>query len=431
MRNSFIGILAFTLFLFACEKPDSKIGLELLPEEEFLGLEIDTSSVLVSTVLFDSLNTTRYPSVLVGEMSDFELGDDLQSHLYFQIRLSDPMVSFGDSPVLDSMVLSLAYNEEFYGELTPMTFELKQLSEQIFLDSTYFSYDSIPTVDVSLIDPMMSPIVPDLESEVIVGGDTLAPQLRIRMDALGELLLNSTDSLIDDDTFLPFFKGLKLTANKQPGDNGGLFSLNPYSDLSKMTIYYSNSDTTGLSYDFLITQLNQQFTQYEHNYMGDVLDQIDGITTDPDQVYIQSLGGLGIQVSMPSIYNFAEEKNIIINKAVLELPLVEGQDLELYEPHDLIKAAIFEDGSVLNTPDGLTASQFGTSFEDGAYDEESEMYKLVVTRFVQQVLNGEIEEPIFTVIPARSRTVGNRAIIHVGEMSEDRRVKLIINYTTY
>ncbi|MFT4660185.1 MAG: hypothetical protein ACI8XB_000445 [Patiriisocius sp.] len=441
MRNSFLGILVLAFITMSCEKPESKIGLELLPDEENLGFALDSTTVKLRTTLHDSLRTDRLNYYVLGDMTDLAITDRIQANIYFQLRLSALNVVFGDSAVVDSMVLSLDFQGDYYGELTAMNFTVQQLSESLSLDSTYYSYSNLAVMDTNLLGDMTYTVTPDLETDVVVGEDTLAPHIRLKLASemsnnLGQTFLDADASVFETSTsFLEYFKGLKLTAsNPTPSSGGGLIYLDLIeSPLSKMTLYYHLPNLDSLSFDFDISASSQVFTEFSHMYGLDVIDQLEDMedlgTVDYEEVYIQSTAGLGVDVILPNLLNFGAEENFIINRAVLELP-VNTVDAEMFEPCAEIKAVMMVDGEEQNIPDAVLSGS-GVDYVGGIYDEENNVYKITLTRFVEQVLNGQIEEPIFTIVPSLSRTVANRSIIDVGDETEDRRAKLIINYTTY
>ncbi len=433
MRNSFFGILLVLLVLTACEKPESNIGLELLPEEEYLGLSIDSTTVLLRTTFHDSLKTSRWSSMLLGDFDDPGLNSTVSSTLFTQFVLSSQNVDFTDTAILDSLVLTLAYNDYKYGFNDPeeVSITVERLIEPMYYDSVYYSYNSIESDGVDLVAPESKYFIPDNTADVVVGNDTLDPHIRIKFDTdmtnLGAEFLNPEyrDSLANNTLFLSYFRGLKISMEKQSG-NGGIYSFNLVSNLSKMTLYYHLPDIDSLSFDFRITDQCQQFTHFEHEYDEASLEMN---IPNPERVYLQSMGGLGIEVTLPTIHDFADDENILINRAILELP-VEDFDIEQYPPCASVRAFMTEEGIDVPLPDALL-SGLGTNYNLGTYDEEKKVHRIVVTRFVQRVINGQIDNPVMTIIPTINSTVANRSIIKVGDLGENRRAKLIINYTTF
>jgi len=430
MRKSFLGFLGLILMLAACEKPESKLGLELLPDAENLGFAVDSSTVILNQVYHDSLVTNRLEFALLGDFDDPIIGNTT-ANIYSQIRLSNPNLNFGGSATIDSLILSVAYSGNHYGDLDDFLISVQQITDTMYLDSTYYSYDELAVDGIELVDPSRNIITPAPNDDVVVGGDTLAPHMRIKLlDDWGTNSILETDviNVENNENFLEHIHGLKITATKQSG-SGGIVYMNLISSLSNMIIYYHTLTQDSLSYEFVINTQSQQFVQFEHDYNSAIISSIDDGIQEMDEAIIQSTAGLGIEVMLPNIHDFAEE-DIVINRAVLELPVSDFADVESFKPDSILRAVYNFEGVDVNVPDA-TLSGSGIDYVGGYYDEENNIYKVTVTRFVQQVLNGQIEEPIFTVYPLRSRTVANRTRIKVGNIDEDRRTKLIINYTTY
>ena len=84
------------------------------------------------------------------------------------------------SAIFDSLVLSLTYPGVscVYGDTnSPMTVKVYQMAQSIYNDSAYFSNRDFLTSGVPLA---IKTFVPKPRDSVIIGKDTLAPQLRIR-----------------------------------------------------------------------------------------------------------------------------------------------------------------------------------------------------------------------------------------------------------
>lgn len=436
MKYRLLGILFALAILVSCEEPESNLGLELQPQDEFVGLLMDSSTVLLKTVRHDSLRTSGLNNVVLGQLHDPHLTDLITANVYFQLRLSNPDVDFGTGATPDSLVLVLDYADDvFYGEGEEFDVQIQPLAETLHPDSIYYSYSTVATQDTNLVAPENTMVALNTEDDVIVGGDTLNAQLRIKIGSddydLASDIINpdNAENLDDNESFLNFLKGFKVTMTPTMGD-GALYYFDLISSASKMVLYYHNDAADSLSYDFVINSQSQNYVEYVHDYQGDAGQQLEVPGTTYSQNFIQSTAGLGIEVAFPNVADFAPEENYIINKAVLQLPVAD-ENIEVFKPNPTIQAIVYnDDGDDQNIPDSQLSS-FGTAYVDGVYDDETQSYNITVTRFIQRVINGEIEEPIFTLIPSQSRTVANRVVIDRGEPNEDRRVKLIINYTTY
>ena len=112
-----LAVLALAI-LTGCKKPDSSIGLENLPDSDFLTLEIiDTLSIEMSTIKDDSLRTDQFSNGVLGRIFHPRIGETRASFAA-QLRLSATGVAFGTNPTADSISLNLRFTGSSYGEYT-------------------------------------------------------------------------------------------------------------------------------------------------------------------------------------------------------------------------------------------------------------------------------------------------------------------------
>src|SRR5436190_2189751 len=109
-RNNFFRfgtlLTAGFLFLAACNDPEI-IGLDVQPPNDRINLIYsDSTTITAYTVREDSLRTDETTYQLLGSYLDPVFGRT-DASIFAQVTTVLPGVSFGDSTVLDSLVLSL------------------------------------------------------------------------------------------------------------------------------------------------------------------------------------------------------------------------------------------------------------------------------------------------------------------------------------
>lgn len=111
-----LGCLMLCLGLFSCYDENGTYGSDLV-DSAFRNVRIDTCTVVVTSVLIDSLETSGKNVALVGRYKH-SLWGVVSSHSF--IAYERP--SYGTDPdetvVLDSLVLSLAFDGRFVGDTT-------------------------------------------------------------------------------------------------------------------------------------------------------------------------------------------------------------------------------------------------------------------------------------------------------------------------
>ena len=121
MKQTMLSILIIlSLFFTACEDDQNNVGLDIQPPGDRLNVfTTDTFSVYAYSKPVDSVRTDETSVSLLGSIHDPIFGTTTAS-LYTQFRLSETAVSFGDNPVLDSLVMTLDY-KSLYGDTNALT----------------------------------------------------------------------------------------------------------------------------------------------------------------------------------------------------------------------------------------------------------------------------------------------------------------------
>lgn len=439
-KAALLSVLFFPAFLIqSCEKYEEQtIGQDIQPEGDAFGLfRTDTFSIITKTVDADSVVTTNLSATLAGSYYDQKFGR-IDCGTYTQFRLASENIKFeNDNNVnnlaIDSIVLSLAYSGDYYGDTTTnMVFNVQRIDEDIQADSLYHSTHRF-AVQSSLLnfeEGKAYQVRP--KNSVVVGDDTLAAQLRIRLkDSFAMEFLNRGGSadLQNNPNFLAWFKGLYLTTDKvnTPG-NGAIAYFNPLSLLSRLTIYYRNtvlSDT--LSFSMPINTSAMRVTSFSQDYTGtDVAQQLQGAVSGEQEVYVQSGGGVKAQLNFPWLNSIKDSLHVVINKAELILPIQPGTDGSTHVPHErLLVQALKADGTAEILTDQLreTDAYFG-----GYYNSTTKSYQLTITRYIQEVMSGKREHYGLQVIAAGSGVTANRTIL-AGSGNAQAKPMLRITYT--
>jgi hypothetical protein len=433
----FVYLSALLILLGSCEKTEDSLGLQLQDEEDLINLIIvDDLDITTYTVLADSTRTNELSRAMIGDLQHPEFGSH-QSTLFTQVRLSALGVDFADGSAaqnvtLDSLVLALEYFEEnsIYGAEEPMVFSVQRLDERLDSDSLYYSNQETSVLSDELLYSTDA-ITPLQNEETVVGEDTLPAQLRLRLvDALGEELLLSgleDNSPFDDvDDFLDYFKGIKISAAKQ-GANGGIVFFNLLSSNSKLTLYYKN-ETDTLSFDFMINENSQRYLKFDHDYSGtSINNQISDSTLGTQELYLQAMAGLNLRVDVSSTLAISDTSEIALNKAEIVLPVVqESLNEDFPFPPRLFATYVNNVGTVASVPDIFE----GDIHSDGYYDENAGEYRINITRYIQQLRTGLINDPELKILPT-SNSISANFVKLVGSEGMDKRAKLVLIYTQF
>jgi len=427
-------LIAAIVLLIGCRKDLNEVGIDIQPPGDKLNvLSTDTTLVIASSQLLDSIKTDETSVSLLGSIIDPVFGKSTAS-FYTQFRLFRTGFSFGTNPVADSLILSLEYANHYGDSATILTVKVFELDERIYIDSSYYSHQTAAVKPTLLAQKTFTP---DFKNKVIVGPDTLDPHLRIN---LGELTTDLMDRLIDipsdsmatNASFLNYFKGLYLTV-EDVTSGGIIIYFDLLSDLSGMKIYYHNDNSDSLSYDYVINSSTARFGNFVHDYsLGDPAFRAQVLDNDSSlgqQIcYVQALGGVKTNIRFPNIRHFYDDGKIAVNEARLFL--------RTYEEDPGLPLAKF---LILVTRDSvggfsLLGEQLeGTTFFGGYYDERSRGYWFRITSTIQELMRSDKPDYGFDLYLSGGSVNAERVLL-TGTAPQSPadpadRMKLVVTYT--
>lgn len=437
MSTVMVGMVL--VLLAGCRKPDDDLGLDILPGDE-LGLSVLESALRAYTFPDSVVRTSGLTRNLVGAYNDPDFGT-VHTSLVTQLRLTTNNIGQGQDNTglqADSVVLALAFDVPVthYGNLNAQRFHVYELMEALSVDSVYYT-DDLPIVGVEdLVFPHAGLLTPQPTVQPAIGGDTLVPQLRIRLkDDLAERFLEEfgAPGLVDNTAFLNFFKGLHVTVDSasQVPFQGGILHINTLSTASKLTVYYKDANSAepelSRTLDLAINSNCVRYTVASRNatQAGPLMTALSDTTAPAPALYLQSLGALRNAVRFPGLMSYAE-RGSLLSKAELVVP-VRGTYYPYYTPP--AQVFIFRrsaTGADLFLPDQLD----GIAGIGGQFSSTDQEYRFNITRYIQQVLNGSIPDNGLELVPGSSGVSANRVIL-CGPDHPQQPMRLQLTFTTY
>lgn len=435
-KASLLSLVVLTLTY--CKKEDNFIGSEL--QKEDLGVnQLTNFNIITYTKESDSLRADELSTATLGSMNDPDVGKT-ESSFYSQLRLPVDNVDFAGSGslsdiVLDSVVLALEYSG-YYGALDPQSFEVMEITEDMFIDSAYFNGKSFATNPTNLVVPSSRVQTPDPNSSVFTASDSFPAQLRLKLDnSFGQKIIDESGniSLSDNDNFLQFLKGIEVKVNNpgQGSNQGAVLLLNLISVNSAVTLYYRDTaakDT--LTFDLLMNTNCARVNKNVHDYTGTlVANQLADSTLGSDKVYVQGLQGLKTEINLTDVMRL-KDSNIIINKAILKLPVdnTAGNDFDPIEQILIIRNE--NNLKYLLLDQTMFAGQAGLDNVGGQWNEDDSQYEFTITRYLNNLLNGNFPNNRLTLETISAMVTPNRTVFY-GHNSVVEKPMLTITYTKY
>ncbi|MDQ6527905.1 DUF4270 family protein [Flavobacterium sp. LHD-85] len=441
--HKFILILLFVLTLFSCGT-DTDTG-EFTVGSDYLALSnkvimIDTVTVEMSTINFDSLATSNRGRILIGNYDDPIFGK-VKSDSYFQLSTSNYALSSVGSDtesvnyVFDSISMILKYDRYYYGDTTKVqTFNIHRLIQKVkpnseddnFYNNSTLSYNP---ESLGTISYRPSPLHKD--------------SINVKMSKeFGEALFQKIKKreITDYDSFTEYLKGLVLVPETSNSSSAIGFSVST----SKVRMYYSKyqADVEEVSYilDFQILDATKQFNSISSDKTGTILQnlpvsssKLSSILTN-NQGYIQSGTGVACRVDFPNIKQF---KNISANGAIVDAELILKPVNNSYsEKYPLADSLTVYVGDNLNRISGTLVNAAGTSVYGKLNQKSDEFnenvgYYISVGTFLQKEMlkQSDSRSSLILTLPGIAQSV-NRIVL--GDQKHlNNKIQLKIYYISY
>lgn len=386
---------------------------------------IDTYSVKMSTVIFDSIPTSGSENLLTGQYSDEYLGLSGATG-YFQIDL--PSGTIESEAVFDSITLVLRLAGVSYGDtLKPFSFTVNRVTENInFTDDSYMyntskvEYDNVP-----------------LGKYTFKPKPNVTDSISIRLtDALGQELLtmlkNNSDEISTSEKFLKYFKGIALVSG---ADNDCVIGFTASDSLVNMVIHAHTiaAEKVELSYKF---PLSSSGIWYNHFYFDRTGTPLENLKTQKEEIasgesdnkaYIQAGAGITTRLDFPGLGKIMEiQQRHYFYKAELvfkpvplsntQIPLPEVLNLYTCDKYNrLISVYADSDGDAMTT-----------DFSSDEFYNEENYYSIDITSYIKDELSDSYfneENGLLINLPDETSTgTLNRLVLDARENSNYRPV---------
>ena len=428
-----IGMLAFA----SCKKSPETIGNNLVSDDNYIAIyHTDTTEIVCHSYL-DSAATSNATNALLGAMRDPVFGTS-EAGFYTQFRPSVAGQSFGNSPVVDSLVLQLCLID-YYGDTTVLqTAHAYELTDSLSFETTYYNHSTVATGSVDHANGYQFRPHPRTKVHHI-GTDTLAqPIIRIPLSQeLGNYLVNlDTTAYSRPDLFKQYFKGLYVTCSPANLD-GAISSINLTNNTyTLLQLYYHNAATPNKHkrYDFYVTSSDSYFNHVDHDYTqgsSEFMSQLLDDQTELGQsiLYLQAMGGVKAKVYFPNICHWAdtlEGCRLVVNEAKLVLPASLTLTDSVYKaPSNLILLGFNSDSTTYLLPDYYE----GSTFFDGAYNSSKHSVSFRITEYLQSMIMNKKDNLGLSLGINGAAYNATRYVINGPEATTEEKMRLEVTYS--
>ena len=433
-------MLFFGLTIVSCGT-DTDTG-EFVVGSDYLAVNnkvilIDTLTVEMSTINFDSLVTSNKSRILVGNYDDPLFGK-VKSNSYFQLASdSYSLISTTDTEaanyVFDSISMILKYDNYYYGDTTKVqTFDIHRLTQKVkpntdddsFYNNSVLSYSS---ESLGTISYKPRPLEKD--------------SINIKMDAaFGEALFQKlkTREITDFTSFSEYLKGLVLVPTTTNSSSVIGFNLS-----SKVRLYYSKYQgdaEDSFIKDFTVLDAAKQFNAISLDKSGTLIQNLPASNSNlsslltNNQGYIQSGTGVACRIDFPNIkqLKYISDNGAIVDAELILKP-VNNSYSDNYPLSDSLQVYVADKlnriSGTLNTSAGKPL--YATLNKKSDEFNENVLYSLSVGNFLQKEMlkQSDSRSSLVFTLPTISKAV-NRLVL--GDQKHlNNKIQLKIYYISY
>jgi hypothetical protein len=386
---TFLGWISL-IFFFSCSKDDFNIGSEFVESKSSISI-IDTFNVELSTVLFDSIETSGDTTILIGNHSDTMLGK-ISCNSAFEVTIPSEK-DFEINDVFDSLCLILLPNDYYFGDtLQRHSFSVHRLLSDLETYSDGYLYN---TTQVSFQTEALGnyewfPRPNHTDSIFILLDDSFGQEL---FD-----IYMGDDEFTTAIEFLEYFKGFYIQSDTL--NTNSVIGFNASSAVMRMYYHRYGEQKEDLAVDFQLNNTDEQFNQIatdfsKSNFLSGINSENNVLkaTQTRNLAFMQLGSGLTQKILFPSLNEFLLFEATALLKAELVIypEKTSYQDFLLPEELVLYKTDKYNNFlEVVYDEDGNTV--YSSLTKDELYYENTS-YTFDITQYINDQIDNKYFDP--------------------------------------
>ncbi len=331
-------VFALVISVFGCTKFDTTtLGTDIIPAVDNVNTFADTFSINANQVSgADSTSFYRSDNFPLGYISNDPIFGTTKADVYAQFKPTFYPYYFanpGDTLLgLDSVVLCLSYKGAWGDTTKEQTFDVYQVQDPMFRDSTAKQFNTAyePNTSLQLLgSKTLNPAALNQQIKISKGKDSVSNQIRIKlnMGTFASLLYNSdTVTFKNDSSFRNKFNGLAIKTRSNSPSNALLY-VNLLDATTRLEVHFKKTrngvkdtvfNSLSVATDGGFVPQSSYADHIERNRAG-----------TPSEVattlynYIQTSPGTYLNLVIPSLDTF-KNTNRIIHRATLIVEQIPG-----------------------------------------------------------------------------------------------------------
>jgi hypothetical protein len=434
-----IWIFSYLLLLFitSCRDEASSAGAKWL-ESSFYNVQTDTCTVLLSTILADSVATSGDTICQVGHYNSTTWGD-IQASFYAEYDV--PSVSLDENTTyrFDSITINLNPTGDYVGDtLTTQHIYMHKIKSNMALDKDGYLYN------ISSYPYEAEPFA----TLTFKNKPLMKKQRELRLpDEFGEELLslmkNNSIYFRSQDYFRTYLKGIAFIPDASDKCING-FGVSSSSSSLCINLYYSKITSSISNLKTVFTPSSTlTFNKTVQDRSNSLLANIQSGSNNAlssnktnHQAVIQGIIGNYIKIEFPHLNNLLLEGDIVsIESALLYLYPIDGTyDSDMPLPSSLTMYTMNDN----NVAQESITDAYGTSVQDGSLTSNKSIpngtyYTFDLTSFLQDNLGtfGMNRQTLMLMLPNEKFLTTLNGVTFGDQSRDTNDLELVVIYKTY
>lgn len=435
-------MLVFALTIISCgtdtDNGEFVVGSDYLAVSNKVIL-IDTVTVEMSTINFDSLVTSSQSRILVGNYDDPIFGK-VKSNGYFELAGSIYNLTNTGSDtesvnyVFDSISMILKYDNYYYGDTTKVqTFDIHRVTQKIKPntdDDSFYNNSVLSYSNESLGSISYKPRPTEKDS------------INIKMDKVfGEEFFQKIKKreITGLTNLTEYLKGLVLVPST--ANSSSVIGFNSAKSIVRM--YYSkyqSDDENSYHLDFTIADISKQFNSISSDKTGTLIQNLPSSRSKLSssltnrQGFIQSGAGVACRIDFPNIkqLKYISEKGAIVDAQLILKPINNSYS-EQYPLEDSLQVYVADNLNRISTSlvNSAGSSVYGLLNKKTDEFNENIGYTISIGGFLQKEMwkQSDSKSSLILTLPGISKSV-NRIVLG-DQKHPSNKIQLKVYYISY
>ena len=440
MNNRLAGTFQIAKYFFiallfpllnSCKDNSGTLSPNILPKSDLISAhEVDTTTIVTSMYLKDSVVTNGATNSQLGSLNDPAFGESKAS-IYAEVYPSTyPYIPWENGAIADStfLILPLVQGQPPYGGMDDQTFVVYRTVDNLVSAKAYYSdtnFKCYPT--------------PIGSAQVNVAHALQTDTLKIKLTQDFQKYLTTEVQFTNNWTSnfnTNVIQGIYVTAANSlqlPGQ-GGILYVNLNSSFASIVSYYhypAPRGDTAYSVTFPVGE-GIFFNNFNHNYATTSI-----VATHPSGprdsvsagqlIYVGAMGGIFGRINFPNLYkNWSKLGPVLINEAVLTLPIDQQYVSANFSiPDNLYVYGTGPTWQPYLIPDANNGGQGQSSYNGTSYS-------FIITQYLQSIINGKNDSDRgLYIAPGNTVLTANRVVLYGAQhgINLANRASLTIYYT--